>query len=544
MRSTGDEKEGLTTKTAGTKPAPFGPWLALLAIICGFLLLGNKLAYSPDSWALYELSRTVFGGDFYAVRHIRNFEQAGIYSSSFPPLWPVLIALTDAATGLGARSGFVLAVVSFALFALASEWCGRRLLHLRWIGLTAAALVSVLPGFGDEVLAGRTIPLQLALYASVLAVAGQGPLQARQGLPMGLLLGLAVLNRFDALPVAVLLPLAAILLQPNARFFATYTLSLATAISPWIVYSRTHFGTWFKSDNSSIALSVERRHVAEFYVRPPLTALDAPAAWLEKVAGNGLAMIGHFIGSLGILTWIALVVVLATLVWQGARTNRPIATSSVRPPAPGSMPPLRVLAFGPLLMSLTLCGYVVTGYLDGRYFTPLWWAPILVLLAFCVFRCSAGRREAAARLAAYVAILLTALFAIVLPARSLPSDQHFPSRPGDRQLQRCLKDQNAEVLMMRDHSEAARLSALYGFRTMLMPLNIAQLRPDELAILLERYRVRVVQIGDGADPPFAVPSGQMAAVAGCPSGWFKLMVNTSLVHGSNDAANERTEAGS
>ncbi|WP_426265756.1 hypothetical protein [Sphingomonas sp. LHG3443-2] len=507
-------------------------WAALACLGASFFLLWNQLTYSPDSWALYELSQTIFGGNFYEVRHIRSFEQAGAFSSAFPPLWPTLLALTDALTGLGARAGFVLAVISSLLFACASEQYGRRALGVRWVGLTAAMLVFVMPGFRDEVLAGRTIPLQLALYATVLAITARGLLRLREGLLVGLTIGLAVMNRFDALPVALLLPFLALLLRPKATFFAGYIATFLLTISPWMIYSRARFGTWFKSDNSSIALGIEPRHIAEWYPAPSATAFDAPLAWFGKVASNGLAMSGHFVISLGVVTCLGLLVVVLSIVRQQPGTD-------IRESAP--LPPLRLLVFGPLLMSLTLSGYVVTGYFDDRYFVALWWSLMVVGLAMLVRRRPPTHRGAGAVSAALLAMVFAFVIAVAVPARTLPRQPSFPKREGDAALLQCLAGHRGKLLMLSDHVEASRLTAVYGLKTIMMPRNIEQLQREDIAAFLKRYQVGIVAVEAGREPPFQLTSKRFVRMPGCPSGWFQQMVNQSVVHQPNETVHDRDE---
>jgi hypothetical protein len=102
-------KEALVAATGGYTPDEAthrrAGWLApaLLTLAVLGAVMASVIAappYSPDSWALYELSQTVFG-DFYRFNHWRSYADAGAYSASFPPLTPVLIALTDGVLGTG-----------------------------------------------------------------------------------------------------------------------------------------------------------------------------------------------------------------------------------------------------------------------------------------------------------------------------------------------------------------------------------------------------------------------------------------------------------
>ncbi|MEE4290000.1 MAG: glycosyltransferase family 2 protein, partial [Erythrobacter sp.] len=120
-------------------------WALLVALAVALPLLLAIVAappFSPDSWAFWELSQTVFA-DFYRFTHWRSYASDAPYSAAFPPLWPGLIAVADAITGSGPRTGLYLAFAAFGAFAMLSEEIGRRVTGAAWIGL-AAALVLVL----------------------------------------------------------------------------------------------------------------------------------------------------------------------------------------------------------------------------------------------------------------------------------------------------------------------------------------------------------------------------------------------------------------
>src|SRR3954471_6797761 len=70
--------------------------------------------YSPDSWAYYELSQSIWRGG-YRLLELRGYAYpAAAPSGAFPPLWPALWSLVAAVSGLGARAGLV---ASFACIA-------------------------------------------------------------------------------------------------------------------------------------------------------------------------------------------------------------------------------------------------------------------------------------------------------------------------------------------------------------------------------------------------------------------------------------------
>src|SRR2546430_16898254 len=56
------------------------------------LFFGTAAYFSPDAWTTYELANTI-GGDFYRENTAREHFTGSLYSSAFPPLWPLIIAL-------------------------------------------------------------------------------------------------------------------------------------------------------------------------------------------------------------------------------------------------------------------------------------------------------------------------------------------------------------------------------------------------------------------------------------------------------------------
>ncbi|MEO1488658.1 MAG: glycosyltransferase family 2 protein, partial [Pseudomonadota bacterium] len=281
---------GHTPDRAGRASASLlWPALLLLAVVAP-LLLSVVVAppYSPDSWAFWELAQTVFG-DFYRITHFRSYANDVGYSSAFPPLFPSLIALIDAALGTGVRTGLYLSFACYIGFATVSELIGRRLLRTPLLGLSAAFLTL----FGHnmvltEMQAGRTIPLQLLFFALVLlGLCNSQKINVKRAIAIGLIAGLCVLNRFDA----VLFPfvtagLIAWLTRKPALALVSFIAS-ATAISPWIAYSWATFAVPFATDNSGIATSLDpRAFVTDWWPTPQPSFADDPAAWLVRVAGN------------------------------------------------------------------------------------------------------------------------------------------------------------------------------------------------------------------------------------------------------------------
>jgi hypothetical protein len=481
-------KEALVAATGGYTPDEarlrgagwIWPLLVTLAVL-GAVLASVIVAppYSPDSWALYELSQTVFG-DFYRFSHWRSYADAGAYSAAFPPLTPVLIALADSLLGTGARTGLYLAFAAFAGFALVSERIGRQVTGAPWLGLAAAGVLLLGPNMLlIELGAGRTIPLQLLLLALIVLGLLRGrDLTLAQAAGVGALAGLALMNRFDAVLLPPLVAGAVLWLTCRpARALAALGASL-TVISPWIAYSLTTFGTLFATDNAGTASAIDpAAYVTDWWPTAQASLSDDPLAWAARVAGNALGLVRTFaslvLSPLG-LGGAALVAAPLALVWLTGERLR-------------GTPRLWVLAGVTAALAAMMAPQVLTGYLEHRYFSALFWAGFLAAACWGVAQgISRHQRATIAGLAALsVGGVLAGVGAAHLAASGLPDARGWErfDQPADlRALQTCLKDApDARILVLGDDKFAARAGALGGLATMMAPRNMAEGRLDGAA---------------------------------------------------------------
>ncbi|MEP1421189.1 MAG: glycosyltransferase family 2 protein [Erythrobacter sp.] len=479
---------GYTPDASLTQKASLG-WAGLIAAFVLLPLLFSVIAapnYSPDSWAMYELSKTVFA-DFYRFSHFRSYASVSEYSSAFAPLWPTLIAMVDGAVGTGARTGLYLAFLSYFAFSLTSEHVGQKLTGVRWIGLAMAMILLLGPSMvWNEIEAGRTIPLQLLLYALVLngLMAGREMNLAR-ALGIGFVAGLAVMNRFDAVLLPVLLALALLWIKRSpACALASLTASIV-AVSPWIAYSLSTFGTVFATDNSAVALTLDQNaFVTDWWPAPRPDWSDDPNAWTMKVSGH----FGQWIvnGVSLILTPLGAVFVLGV----GAAGGVQILCSKA-PLARSYMPRSSAIRLAVIFVVILVCMMVpqiVTGYLEYRYYSALLWTSFLGLAAWqiaqgrthrqrqCYANCFAGL--AALWVAGFAAFQVTGM---TLAQRSTQADWAQFEAPSDIEvLKQCLgEDRAARVLVMGDDEFAAKAGALASLHTMMEPRNMAEGRLDD-----------------------------------------------------------------
>jgi hypothetical protein len=511
-------KETFVAATGGYTPdaaVARAGWLwpvAVLAVLLAALLWQVVAAppYSPDSWALWELSQTV-GGEFYRFTHWRSYASDLPYSASFPPLTPVLIAGVDALFGTGPRTGVYLGFAGFAGFALVSESIARRVTGAAWLGLGAALALLLGPNMLlIDMQAGRTIPLQLLLYALVLLglVRGTG-ITFGQAAAIGLVAGLAVLNRFDALllPLPVALAVGWLTRSP-AKGLATLAAALV-AVSPWIAFSLTHFGTPFATDNAGIAAALDpRAYVTDWWPAQQPTFADDPAAWAGKVAANlgTLAYVaaGLAASPLGLVAaaFLALPAMLAWLCRDERRARAGVG----------------VLAGFAVLTGVMLAPQVLTGYIEQRYLSAPAWAVLLAAGCWGIARSGAlAQRAVLARGAAVPAVLAVAVLALTSPRAS---DAAAFDDPADvRALKTCLADApDARVLVIGDDKFAARAGAQGGIAAMMAPRNMAAGRLDaaNARAFAARFGVTHVLTADPARAGWIERTFPGAPVPGCP----------------------------
>jgi multidrug transporter EmrE-like cation transporter len=510
-------------------------WPLLLTVLVAVPLFASMVIaprYSPDSWALYELSQTLWD-DFYRFSHLRSYASDAPYSSAFPPLYPTLIALIDGVFATGPRTGLYLAFACFIGFALVSEQIGRRVTGAAWVGLGAALLVVLGPGMlPDELAAGRTTPLQLLLYAIILrGLLRREALGLAGAAGIGVLAGLAILNRFDA---ALLPLLCAGMIGWTTRKPALALASLAgaaIAVSPWIAFSLNTFGVIFATDNAGIATSLDpKAFVTDWWPAAQPSLGDDLAAWLAKLTSNLGNLVYTAIALLFSPMGLALAAALALpAALQYVASRRPQAGAPDLPAKQG----LGLLATFAAMMAVMMAPQVISGYIEYRYFNALFWAAFLA--ALCALILTGANIHQRRNLGRIVGLVIAA---VALPFATLQMLQaakdgtldstrwsDFAATEDVKNLKSCISDNTgARVLVLGDNRFVAKAGALGGLATMMEPRNMMDGRLDRAGsrAFIESWRVDYVLIADASRADFARTTFDLDAVAGCPLALYRV----------------------
>ena len=522
-------------------------WAGSLVIGLSLVLLGllftRYLAsppYSPDSWTFYELSKTIFH-DFYRLSTIRAYVTDLEYGASFPPLWPGLIALVDAVFQTGARTGYGLAFVSFGAFVFMSELAGRAGFQVKWLGTGVGLLTLIDPSMlFSELVAGRSIPLQMFLYAAILYVFLRNRhLDISHCVVLGALAGLAAMNRFDALLFPGILCVGLYFLTRQISTAIAFGIAAAIMISPWVIYSVNTFGSPVTTDNGAVALALDRNaFVTDWWPSPRPILFDDPGAWFAKVFGNLIPLLLRIfliIGSAMGVTIIAFAMIGGAFVSMTARGRQDRPTGNVATPNGKQSHAVKVFVLMGFAFSVQLSTYIVTGYFNPRYFTPMIWFGSLVGFGWFVhWGMSAAQRQV-------LGLCCCMFFAASTLAVLSNNGSFWPSVGNEGQtakwddferpviiskLNKCLSraSTDARLLVVGDPNLAARLGALTGRHALMEPRNMERGRLDVAGVrsFLTQWRVGYILAATPARAEFVKAHLPVTPVPGCNLDLFRV----------------------
>jgi hypothetical protein len=449
----------------------------VIFIFAGASAMIGISSYSPDSWAYFELSKTVFSGDFYRFNTFRSYFSRE-YSASFPLGYPVAIALVSLLTG---PVPMVAAAVNIVTIAATVLVLFNICMRLSISALGAVALIFSLlfyPPYFDEVFTGRAIPLALLVFLTACYFH-----LLHRPFISGFSLGIAALIRFDFLVFAMLFQIVIFILerQLNKRLFAML-IGFLVGTFPWVMYSYTHFGKFWVSDNSWVAMSALPTFVLNYPAEAVVTVIQDPARWLVKILDNTAPLSESILGSALLYPLLLFSGVFAAANW--ARIEKESKST--------------VLIL--VLTALTSTApYLMTGYIDSRYFSPL----LLFLTTVLIFTIINVKGAELFKIDASGLTLISLIITIAIGALHLSRDALIGNKQAPAMslqlklietLKAChqLEPQTVYIFMKEAGGISPRYGAITGMRTAFRPSNFEWMNEMQKLTYLDQMKPYVL----------------------------------------------------
>ncbi|MCL2099021.1 MAG: hypothetical protein FWH24_01110 [Oscillospiraceae bacterium] len=348
--------------------APF----LIFSLLVNFV--ANGIAYSPDSYGYFDMSKFIFN-DFGLVSVTWQYMEFTDYGISFPYLFPALIAVFNFFTGFGMFSGTVINIIAVLFSFYYILKISFRLAQSAIPGLMVSALLFFSPEYLGEVFNARAVPLSLLCVLLILNIISRSEFLNKKTLFfIGLFSGAGMVIRFDFFVVPALMGVIFIfLLKKNVfKLLPFYIFGILVFTAPWIIYSLVHFGTLWISDNSGTLFLVTPQIPQRFFIPDEIvpTLFNDPAAWF--LSRQNIIMRG-FAGFLSMLTrpfefFMLLIAAAAGILSKGAAREIPVKNFKM------------ITIFTVLIYSAKTLAVILVGYGDLRYHAETLAIVSLVLL--------------------------------------------------------------------------------------------------------------------------------------------------------------------
>lgn len=262
-----------------------------LAVTLYLLTQATTAVYSPDSWAYVDIAQSIIDPhkSIGEISFVRNFVNEPWLNNSFPLLFPFLLAPFVAVLGPDSPSGAFLNIIIWFATAVVLQRTLRLFRTPQWLGIVVSLTILGLPGYLQEMLAGRTVPLSiflllLGLYF-LLVIREKNwwlaPLLA------GVFTGAAAATRFDALLVGPILITAALLGRHwkwrQAAVFVAGWLPLGLSYN---IYSYFTFGKLYATESGPILRSADPAAYMNFWgleSKGALGAAEIAAKMIDRI---------------------------------------------------------------------------------------------------------------------------------------------------------------------------------------------------------------------------------------------------------------------
>lgn len=488
-------------------------WMALCFLLLMHLSEALHLArYTTDSWTLYELSKTIFSGDFYRIQGWRQFQSDIPYSSSFPPLWPILIGFFNQIFDAGAQTMPVLNILLTLATAIIIEKAFRDTYGWKGVGLICSLALMNYSFYVDEIIAGRGLPIVITLL-SLLIYFWLKPFNDKTTIFFGVLLSLLCLSRFDYLLLALSFP-AILFVRDKIQFriereksilslrnVSQYYLALFITLSPYIFYNLYHFGRIWASDNSLVALSANPIYVTDFYLAPITLIFDEPILWLEKIGLYFKFLYAGF-GRLYLSLLILVSCLLAALVIHKEWITSKFASDSLTINLVDALWKTNVLFIWSVIL---IIGPLMTAYFEQRYFTPqvLLLSISAAIVVLILFSPISSRYKLVWPAISFLIVGITAGIAFLDTSKPISSllkvnkieDQHIKEALNIEGILACMTDApEKKLFVVGSPITASQIPSISNISSMLRPRNFESLSRIELSAFLEKFNVGYILV--------------------------------------------------
>ena len=451
-------------------------FLAMAGFTLIFTYASNVIGiskFSDDSWAYFELSKTIFSDHFYQFNTTRSYFSTQ-YSASFPFGYPIVIAIVQTIVGVSPMVAVIINIAAaiitiWIIFAIFEKF---KLPILARLAIASALLFY--PHYFDEIYGGRAIPLAILMFIS----AYYASLKNRFFIA-GILLGFATLIRFDFLVYAIIFHIAYFLFNRDQPKFVLFMFfGFLIGVLPWVAYSYIHFSKLWISDNSWVALSAIPANVLDYPAAPIKSAFEYPFLEISKLLKNSIRVIISFIRSSLMFPLLFIFFIFVCLRWK--KFNPLIKTRAI------------IIVS---LLPLSVAPYILTGYFDSRYFALIF----LCLSGMIVYSIYQSQEGVLSDNNASGLILISLILTVAVGISFLSKDiWHGYNQTQEmskqtaliKSIQTCHLSDPAKILFFLNNANelASKYGALTGMRTALAPSNFYDMSSDERYVFLEKMK--------------------------------------------------------
>jgi len=339
----------------------------ILSLMINFVTRG--IAYSPDSYGYYNMSRKIFS-DFGYVSVIRQYVEFTDYGISFPYLFPMIVAIFNHFTGFGMLSGTCINIIA----ALVSLYYILKISSKLTTSVIPGLIVSVVfvlnSDYLGEMISARAVPLSMLCALLIINIIPCSEMPNRKELFLaGLFAGAGMVIRFDFIVISGLLGVILLFIYKKNifKFVPFYCLGLLVFTAPWILYSLAHFNKLWISDNNGTLFLITPLLPQRFFTPDEVVPdiFSNPGAWIisrQNIIIRGLA------GFFSIITRPVELIMLLGIAGTGilSRSKFPNNRKNYEKPVKS----FRLLfIFTILIYIMKTMAIIMVGYGDLRYHT-------------------------------------------------------------------------------------------------------------------------------------------------------------------------------